>query len=110
MLCKVAIESGGHIARCGVLAEVGCGHIPFKVSAEVCSSGVFTGSFVVFATDIDGFALLELDFRTVIYTGDASECEHQREVLGPLCGSAVESGAVIGAGAVVVRIHVDHIE
>lgn len=91
-------EGRGHIAgSTAIFCKVRDIDISFDVSAEVCSARFLECDNCAF---VDILAFLELDFRTIIDTGDSAEGEHEREILGPCVLRAGE--AVVAVGCIVV--------
>ena len=99
MLGQVVVQGLLHIARGGVLTEVCGSHCTFQIFTEVGTTGVAQRTVGAVVNHLTG---LELYLATIIYTRYATEGEHQREVLCPLAGTASETYAVVGLGAVVV--------
>ena len=96
VLRQVAAQRRCHIPLRLVVAEVGCCHRTLQVFTEIGTSRIRERSVRSF---VNLLASLKLHLAAIIQTGDASEGEHQRQVLGPLCRSAVEAVLV----AVVLR-------
>ncbi len=99
------VQSGCEVAGCAaVFGEIGNIDITFDITAEVCTAGIFQRKN---RTLVDILTFLELNFRAIIDTGDATECEHKREVLGPCILRSAE--AVVAVGSIVMRIDIHHI-
>ena len=86
--------------------EVGCCHVTLDIAAIISASAVLKRAV---ASWIDSLAGLELDFTAVVQARDATEGEHERQVLGPLVCALVKADVVVGTGAVVVAINVNHV-